>query len=377
MADLSSVKESMAAVIDNLRASSTASGIGYITITIIVTALLVWLLYYMPLAARECASMMAVYGTLNGKLSSFDPGMTDYQYTLKDYYVKSSFNSCSGGSYVNDYVAPCVTKTLLKQGVRCLDFEIYSINNRPVVATSVTNDYYVKETFNHVPFSDIMKILTQYAFSSSTAPNSDDPLFIHLRIKSDNMAMYNEFAKLFESYSGWMLGPEYSYGYGGKNLGDAPLTKLRGKICVIVDNNNPAYLQSKDFYEYVNMISNGAFLQALRYYDVKFTPDLNGLIEQNKLAMTLVMPDVGRAPPNPDPTIVRETGSQFMTIRFQAMDTNGEATEAFFDDAGSAFVLKPARLRNVPVEVPTPPPQNPDLSFATRQVSSDFYQFDI
>lgn len=369
------VQDTMAA----LRATSTATGIGYLTIALIICALLVWLVYYVPLKSRDCATMTAVYGTLNNRLSSFDPGRADYQHTLKDYYVKGAFNSCSGGSYVNDYVDTCALKALVKQGVRCLDFEVYSIDDKPVVATSVTSNdnYTVKETFNYVPFADVMQIASQYAFSSSTAPNPADPLFLHLRIKSANRTMYDAFAKLFEGYSGSMLGPEYSYGYGGKNLGDVSLSDLRGKIIVIVDGSNPTYLESNDFYEYVNMVSNGPFMQTLRYHAVKFTPDVNELIEQNKLSMTLVMPDVGRSPPNPDPVVVRETGCQFMCTRFQLIDGNGEATEGFFDEAGSAFVLKPARLRYVPVEVPTPPPQNPALSFATREVKSDFYQFEI
>ena len=369
------VRQTLAAV----RATSTAVGIGYLNLLLVICALLVWLVYYMPLRGRDCARMTEVYGTLNARLSAFDPGSADYQLTLKDYYIKTAFNSCSGGSYVNDYVDTCSLKALIKQGVRCLDFEIYSIGGQPVVATATTaaDNYAVKETFNYIPFAEVMPIVSQYAFSSSTAPNAADPMFLHLRIKSANPAMYTAFAKLFESYTGSMLGPEYSYGYGGKNLGDVALTTLRGKISVIVDGSNPAYLASNDFYEYVNMVSNGPFMQALRYYAVKFTPDVNELIEQNRLAMTLVMPDVGRAPSNPDPVVVRETGCQFMGVRFQAVDANGDATGGFFDEAGCAFVLKPARLRYMPVKVPAPPAQNPELSFATRRVASDYYQFHI
>ena len=55
------------------------------------------------------------------------PAVPNFQYTLKDYYIKSAYNACSGGDYKNDYVDLCVMKDLLKQGVRGLDFEIFSI----------------------------------------------------------------------------------------------------------------------------------------------------------------------------------------------------------------------------------------------------------
>jgi len=34
-------------------------------------------------------------------------------------------------------------------------------------------------------------------------------------------------------------------------------------------------------------------------------------------------------------------------------------------------------LRYIPVTVPTPTPQKPELSYATRTVSSDYYKFNI
>ena len=47
----------------------------------------------------------------------------------------------------------------------------------------------------------------------------------------------------------------------------------------------------------------------------------------------------------------------------------------FFDRASYAFSLKPADLRYVPVTIPDPVPQNPDYSYSTRDVSTDYYSF--
>lgn len=358
--------------------NTTASlALSVVTFCIILIALLVWFLYYAPLAANECSLMNKIYGTLNGKISSIDPLQEQFSYTFKDYYIKTAYNCCSGGNYANDYVSTCVIKNLLKQGVRGLDFEIYSIDDQPVVATSTTNDYHVKETFNSIPFASIMDILANYAFAGSTAPNPNDPIIIHLRIKSTNKNMYDNFAKIFEEHDTILLGKDYSYENHGKNLGNSELKSLMGKIVVIVDKSNPAFLESDKFYEYVNMTSNSVFMRALHFHDIKYTPDVPELIESNKYGMTLAMPDKGSNPPNPDPIVLRETGCQFLGMRYQLVDVNSESTDIFFDENGHAFVLKPERLRYVPVELPDPVKQNPELSYATRTVSSDFYKFEI
>jgi hypothetical protein len=64
-------------------------------------------------------------------------------------------------------------------------------------------------------------------------------------------------------------------------------------------------------------------------------------------------------------------------MRYSLFDTNLEENEMFFDETGYAFVLKPAALRYIPVEIEDPEEQNPDLSYATRNLSSNYYNFNI
>ena len=157
---------------DNLNKMEGSSLLLGFSIVILSIALFVWVLYYVPLESRECSNMSDAYGALNGAIQSIDTTDSDYAYALKNYYIKSAYNACSGGSYKNDYVNICILKDLLKQGVRALDFEIYSLNDQPVVSTSTDSSYFIKETFNSVPFSDVMNVLVNYAFSGSTAPRS-------------------------------------------------------------------------------------------------------------------------------------------------------------------------------------------------------------
>jgi hypothetical protein len=268
-------------------------------------------------------------------------------------------------------------KTLLKQGVRGLDFEIFSINDGPVVATSTSDSYYVKETFNYIDFVDVMDIIRDYAFATSTAPNSRDPIIIHLRIKSTNQTMYQNFAKLLEKYDSILLSKDYDSENHGKNFGNVPLQNLLGKVIIIVDRSNISFLECPEFYKFVNMTSNSVFMRALHYYDIKYTPDMNELIAFNKQNMTIGMPDKGSNPENPSSLVMREMGCQLLAMRYQKVDVNVEENDAFFEENGYAFVLKPENLRYIPVTIPAPPPQNPQLSYATRSVSSDFYSFNI
>ena len=373
--DASKVSENVIKTITQLKQSTAVFLIVAITLIIILIALLYYF-YYSGLKGRQCSTMNSIYGDLNGKIRSID-NTEQFNYTLKDYYIKTAYNACSGGNYKNDYVDTCVLKDLLKQGVRGLDFEIFSINDQPIVATSTSDSYYVKETFNYVNFSDIMNIIRDYAFATSTAPNALDPIILHLRIKSTNQAMYKNFAKLLENYDSILLGKEYDSEYYGKNFGNVELRKLLGKVIIVVDRSNTTFLECPEFYKFINITSNSVFMRALHYYDIKYTPDMSELIDFNKQNMTIGMPDKGSSPDNPSSIVMRETGCQLLGMRYQKIDTNIEENDVFFNENGYAFVLKPEKLRYIPVTVPLPPPQNPDLAYATRTVQSDFYKFSI
>ena len=358
-----------------LKESTSVVLITIVTLMIILIAL-IYFIYYSSLKSRNCKKMDSIYGTLNGKISSIDSS-DQFNHTFKDYYIKTAYNCCSGGNYNNDYVGLCVIIDLLKQGVRGLDFEIFSIDNQPVVATSTSDSYYIKETFDYINFMEIMNVIRDYAFSTSNAPNSLDPIIIHLRIKSTNQIMYQNFAKLLEKFDSILLSKDYDSEYYGKNFGDVELKKLMGKVIIIVDRTNIAFLECPEFYKFINMTSNSIFMRALHYYDIKYTSDMNELIEFNKQNMTIGMPDKGSDPDNPSTIVMREMGVQLLGMRYQKIDTNVEVNDVFFDENGYAFVLKPENLRHIPITIPLPPPQNPDLAFAPKQVESDFYKFTI
>jgi hypothetical protein len=314
--------------------------------------------------------MNKLYPTVNGNISSISQGDEDYKYSLYDYYIKTAYNACSGGTYKNDFVDICNLKAVLNQGVRCLDFEIYSIDNTPVVSTSTVSDYFIKETYNYVNFSDVMRVIKNYAFSTSTSPNSTDPILIHLRCKSNNQQMYSKLAEIFKSYDSIMLGKEYSYENEGHNIGIDPIVNFMNKVILIIDRSNNSFLENEDLLEYVNLTSNSIFMRTYNYYDVKNTHDLNELQNYNKKGMSIVFPDNGIDPPNPSGLLVREGGCQMVAMRYQKVDSLLEENALFFDNCGHAFCLKPDNLRYKEVTIPIPTPQNEALSYAPRVITT-------
>jgi hypothetical protein len=98
-------------------------------------------------------------------MSASDPAC---KYGLRDYYIMSASNACSGGAMSNDYVDVCNLKSVLRQGCRGIDLEIYNIGGKPVVSTGTNgSNYYVKNTLNFVSFDDVMSVLKNYGFSAA------------------------------------------------------------------------------------------------------------------------------------------------------------------------------------------------------------------
>ena len=94
----------------------------FIFIVIIIICMIIYVIYLSRLVSSECTYMSNLYGSLNKYLKSINSSNPDFSEKLCDYYIKTAYNCCSGGSYKNDFVDICNLKSVLKQGVRCLDF---------------------------------------------------------------------------------------------------------------------------------------------------------------------------------------------------------------------------------------------------------------
>lgn len=347
-----------------------------VIIVLLIFSVVSYIINKMALNKKNCTNLSQVYEGFP-KISSMNPENAEFKYSLRDYYIKTAYNCCCAGQFKNDYVNDCALINTIKQGARCLDFEIYSVNNKPVVATSSVKEYTIKETYNSIPFSEAMNVVANYAFSNSTCPNPHDPLMLQFRIMSNNKQIYKMMADIiYKQLGDRLLGNKYSYEYDGKNLGAVPIKDLLGKIIIIVDKKNKLY-ESTPMDEYVNIASNSVFMRASRNYDIVYAPDMNEVIDYNKKNMTITMPDLSPNDTNVSPSLHMKYGCQLIGMCFQNYDSNMEYYNEFFDGNGSAFVLKPANQRYIPVIIPTPPKQKPALSYAPRSIKSDYYSYKI
>jgi hypothetical protein len=317
----------------------------------------------------------------------------DGTYAIRDYYIYSSYNSCNNDKTTsNNNVDTQSLKHVIAQGVRFLDFEIYSLDNQPIVATStIPNNYFIKESNDSIPFRNVLESIINTAFNISTAPNPTDPLFIHLRIQSTNQTMFSNMALIFKTYesSGYILGPQYSFEYQDckdnnnkldcsiRNISSLPLNMFKNKIILMIDKQNTSVLDNSDLMEFCNLMTNSINCRLITNYEMKNSPDQNELIDFNKKSMTVVTPDIGANSGNPNILTANLLGIQFTAINFSNKDAVYANTFNFFNDSGNAFILKPADLRYTPlyIQVPNNPP--PTYSFAPRQASGRYYNFNI
>jgi hypothetical protein len=319
--------------------------------------------------------MNSVLNTPFPNLSSINSSTPKYGRLLRDYYIKSSYNSCAGGQFENDWVDTCSLVAVIREGCRFLDFEIYNMDGVAAIAVSPTNSYYEKGSYNYVTFDEAMEVILMNAFSNASCPNPNDPLFINIRIQSNDIHIYDSISEsLIKHLQHKMLPKEYSYENNGKNLGAVPIKNLLGKVCVMVDKSNPM-VETTKLDEFVNIAGNSVFLRNLHYNDVVYTNDMDELKYFNKKNMTITSPNKSKTAENYKSVVPMQYGVQFNAMCFQTKDSNLATYKKLFEDEGHAFILKPPKLRFFPVEIT--PPVEPTTSYGYQEYKSKFYDFKI
>lgn len=296
------------------------------------------------------------------------------KYKLKDYYVKTAYNCFNGEDYKNSNVSYDALRYCLERGVRCLDFEVWSVNNEPVIASSSADSFYYKETYNHLPFSEAIETIGDYAFSNSISPNPLDPLILHIRFRSQNATMYEKMAEIMSKSSmitPRLMGAVYSRENRKNDFGNVALKDLMGKVIIMTDGTNDVFRRTK-MHEFINMTSATLFLEKKTFTEVKNIGNPQLFKEHNKKYMCIVLPERGARPENKTAIPAMDSwGCQLVAMCFQAsaQDDKLEVYEDKFKSVGYAFVLKPEELRYVPIKIAPPKPVNPAYSYANREFS--------
>jgi hypothetical protein len=370
--------------ISNVKVSPNVAHIRGLGVTVIVIAIImgVWAWTYGKKSSND-RTMQAYYAAEKKSLSSINDFDDRYGYLLRDYYIMTAYNCCCGGDYASDFVSTDALRCVISQGARVLDFEIYSVDGNPVVAASSRPEFSMKETYNFVPFVDAVDTINKYAFSSyrindktgieEGCDNSNDPLFLCLRIKSRNVMIYEKIATILKDKLGSkLLDPRFSYSFNGEDLGKIKLTNFMSKVIIMIDEtpgsdkvNTREIYKRTPLYEYVNM----TFTMNSNKHTFTF---INDNIKQDskesaKKTIKYIVPERSTRSENLyASTTAHNEGCQMVAMAFQRQDANVKAYLKLFNSSGNAFILKPPELRYVPIVLKEPTAVNP-----TETLSSD------
>ena len=262
---------------------------------------------------------------------------------LKEYVIKSSYNSAITGNYVN----ADMVKYLLKRGCRLLDFEVLYIEDKPFVTYTTDPKMVTINTDNKVLLDNILTAAVSQAFTQPS-PNYEDPLFIHLRLKSNNNAIYNAVAKSIDATLRAKL-------YPTKITDQTKLSDVMGKVVIIMDKTvNRTYAadsacgNNKDCYnisKYINLESDSDLLYQNTYtdilnqnYDIVRIQDKCDICTDVK-RYRLVIPDKLNNANNPDAhELIGKHGCQLVTHRFYIRDENLDKYEKMFHENKSGII---------------------------------------
>ena len=270
---------------------------------------------------------------------------------LCNYYIASSYNSCCSDNFKKSCVSIDPLKTVIKNGARVLDFEIFSINNVPVVAVSPNDNVNLKGSYNYISLDEVFKTIAENAFTSLNSPNPNDPLFLNFRIKSNRKDIYSKLNKsILEYFEDRLLDKKWGYGGSDKDkLQYIKLNKLKSKVIIMANHDNGNYKRSDNpFYELVNLCTNSTNHRIKKDYDVINAYSDEDLIDENKTIETITAPDWSIFNGNSNAKKHHELGCQMVLMNYSNMDNNMEYYINFFNKGGSAFVLKPLGKRWIP-----------------------------
>lgn len=361
-----------------------------------VIVILLWVITYITAKLNLDTTNCTIISKSNPKLTQISPlsnklSMPDYAgKNMRDFYIKTAYNCCASGDFKSDYVSMCALYNVITQGCRCLDFEIYCLNDSPVIAVSSIDQVGVKQSYNFLSAASVFAEINKYAFSGNTmpsilageklqrfCPNPTDPLFLHFRLKTNNVNVVNHLASIIaKTFESKLLPIQFMRESNGKNMTKTPIKDLvdniNGKVVIMVEKNSntggmPILYQSANMWELTNITTNSVFIHEKRFTDIKNTNAPKDVVNYNRQNMTIVLPDLNENNANYIYVVPRLLGCQFIAMNFQNNDENLIAYNKFFDDSKSAFVPRPAELLFVPVHVDAPKPIDKNLLFSTKK----------
>jgi hypothetical protein len=305
----------------------------------------------------------------------------DYDYKLKDFYIKTAHNCFCNGYYKNGHVNVCALENCASYGVRALDLQIFSKDKKPIVATSSYSQNEIKESFNEIPLEMAFDLINQTYFVKELFIENGitdvknnmkkDPLFLILRLHygsnkdekvydetttKNQINFYNSIkTALDSSFDKDKFTREFTE---EKNVAvpNMKMMDTKDKIFVfVILNDEPTYekVKQSDLNDMVDLY--GEDLDNYRFNELNNTDGaytMNKYKSQNNLSLCL--PTWSSHHANYDFTQAFKRGTQFVGMNYQNYDSYLNYYNSFFveqiADAGtktSPYIKKPDHMIDV------------------------------
>jgi len=252
---------------------------------------------------------------------------------LRNFCIKSSFNSAYTGGYMNlDMI-----KNVLQRGCRFLDFQVFIKDNTAIVAYS-QDDYIDAFTSNPPALSlgGVFSTINMNAFNENS-PNPNDPLFIQIRILSNLPAAKSIVAQTIASAFSANLYADPATGYAIPIDLNVQMNQLQGKVVIVTDQN--AVTADGNLSKYVNLITGTANVRTYTANQLTYQP-INPP-DPYVYNFKIVLPNLGYffGISNSDATyLIKKYGAQVVAQAFYSQDLNLTNYEAIFNEYRSAFI---------------------------------------
>ena len=248
--------------------------------------------------------------------------------SLNKVYVKTAYNCCCAGEFKNDYVDTCALVNCAKQGVRALDFTVFSLKDEPVVSASSYNSPLYKEQYNSLSFAEVIQqVKRSFVLDTMNCPNTTDPLFLILRIQSRHKKIYDKMADILQA----------SFGSGNiagnllftdmNQMNRATIKQFIGKVLIMVDTTGLSGYESSTLSK-LSVVNFGTLEN--RIIRAKDVYDEN---RRSRSPLTILYPNLQTSSDNYDFTLGLPLGIQFIGMNFQTQDRYLDAYNAFFAEA--------------------------------------------
>jgi hypothetical protein len=258
---------------------------------------------------------------------------------LNQFFIKTAYNCCCTGNFKNDYVDVCALKNCAHYGVRALDFQIYSLNNKPIVSASSVESTQYKEIYNSIGFYTAIHAVRKYFVDDQSNQNRKDPLFLIFRLYTINSEIYDMMAQALDEVYGY-ASPLSNMIYmlpSNVQLESVKLSDLFQKVVIIVDpsHGDPNKLKTSKLINYTSMVTGDSLskhlyrekdLLARVYMSNKRVSD--DYISNN---LTILYPDIQQNKKNYDSI----SSGIFNNVSFIGM--NFQSNDAFLKDYNGIF----------------------------------------